>query len=56
MWQKIKCWLGFHTWTYSCNFFKHEKDCNWYSKKLLCETNCIHLTHHCKYCGRELDE
>ena len=53
MWQKIKCWLGFHIWTYRCNFFKDEKDCNWFRRdNFECDPKCIHLTCHCKYCGK----
>ena len=47
MWQKIKCWLGWHEWkpcndNVPCSYYAHYKNCG----------NCNFCKQVCKHCGK----
>ena len=53
MWQKIKCWLGWHEWEkvpYTCT---EEKRCAWFedSGPIVCSW-CNYNLKKCKHCGK----
>ena len=45
MWQKIKCWLGFHEWLYTCKLI------NCVEGKFHCES-CKHSYMVCDHCRK----
>lgn len=51
MWQKIKCWLGFHEWRLDCDLWGKEFRCKLIGYRE-CQNWCSEYKEKCRHCGK----